>query len=266
MSIVLAQNVILSDGDGLTLDHPIVGWDNIVTIDNLVADTEVAEYPATNLANPATHLSWHADDTSVQYLTVTTGSADDFDFIGIAGHNFSSEGIAVSIDGDDGGGYDELVAPVIPANDGPLLFRFTAAPFVALRVKLATGDAAPQASVLYAGKLLVLPRKLYQGFTPPSYGRTGREVNAFSEAGDYLGSIITQRHVESKIPLSLLDPTYYREQIDPFIAARVPFFIGWRPQSYPNEVGYMTLTNWPQPVPQSPHSRLALELAMRGIV
>ncbi len=268
MSIVVSQNIVLSDANpyGLTLDHPIIGWDNIVTVDNLVADTEATGYPATNLANPATHLPWKADDTTAQYLTITTGSADDIDYVGFAKGNFATAEIAVSFEGDDGGGYDELIAPVIPGNDSPMLFRITAAPFTAVRVKLAAGSAAASLGALFVGKLTPLPRKLYQGFTHPSHGRMGKEVNAMAESGDYLGTITTQRHVESKIPLSLIDPTYYRDFIDPFVAARPQFFIGWRPESYPNEIGYMRLTNWPLPAPQSPHSLIALSLEMTGIV
>lgn len=268
MSIVVSQNLVIADPNpyGLTLDNPIIGWDNIVTVDNLAADTAATGYPATNLANPATHLKWKANDTTTQYVTVTTGTADDLDYIGIAGHNLSSAGIEVSIEADDGGGYDEIVAPAMLANDGPALFRWTPAPYAAVRIKLVSGDEAAQIGTMFLGKLLVLPRKLYQGFTPPSQGRMGKEVNAMAESGDYLGSITTQRHVESKIPLSLVDPTYYRTYIDDFVSARQPFFIGWRPETYPNEIGYMRLTNWPQPAPQSPHSLLALSLEMSGVV
>lgn len=268
MSIVIAQNLILTgDEAGLTADHPIIGWDNIVTVDNITAGTEATGYPATNLANPATHLRWRASDTTQQYLTVATGTADDIDYVGIARHNLSSNAIPVSIEGNDGSGFSELVAPAILANDGPTLFRFTPASFTAIRMKLDVGgDDVAEIGALFVGKLLVLPRRLYQGFTPPPYGRMGKEVNAMAESGDYLGTITTQRNVQSKIPLSLIDPTYYRDHIDPFIAARPPFFIGWRPESYPNEIGYMRLTNWPQPAPQSPHSLLSLSLEMAGTV
>src|SRR6185312_15874775 len=106
-------------------NRPLLGWRNIVTTGNIAADTADANNPVSNLANPATYLGWLAADTTEQYLTITPGSADDIDYVGIATHNLSTAQIAVSIEGDDGSGYVELVAPVIPANDGPLLFRFT---------------------------------------------------------------------------------------------------------------------------------------------
>jgi hypothetical protein len=266
MSIVVSQNFVLSSPNpyGLTTDHPVIGWQNVVAVDTIVATSAATGYPVTNLANPATHLRWRATTAVLQYLTVTTGSADDFDYVGIARHNLSSENIAVSIEADAGAGFVELTAPTILPNDGPALFRFTAAPYTAIRAKLAAGDDVAEIATLFVGKLLVLPRRLYQGFTPLSYGRAGKEINAMAESGDDLGTITTQRHVESKMPLTLIDPTYQRTYIEPFLAARPPFFLAWRPATYPNEVGYGRLTNWPQPTPQSPHSLLSYSLEMRG--
>ncbi len=271
MSIVVSQNLVLSDPNpyGLTLDHPIIGWDNIVTVDNIVATSEATGYPVTNLANPATHLRWKGSSAVAQRITITTGSADDIDYLAIAKHNLSSQGIAAYVGYSDNASPETittLAGPVIPATDGPLLFRWTPGPLVQVTLFLAAGDDVPEIGALFAGKLTVLPRRLYQGFTQPSHGRMGKEVNAMAESGDYLGTITTQRNVQSKIPLSLIDPTYYRTYLDEFIASRPPFFIGWRPQSYPNEIGYMRLTNWPQPVPQSPHSLLSMSLEMSGVV
>ncbi len=274
MSIVVSQNIVLSDPNpyGLTLDHPIIGWDNIVTVDNIVATSEATGYPVTNLANPATHLRWRGSPDSpaaAERITITTGSADDIDYLAIAKHNFGTATIEAYVGYSDDNSPETittLAGPIIPANDAPLLFRWTPGPLTKVTLFLAAGDAAPEIGALFTGKLTVLPRKIYQGFTPPSHGRMGKEVNLMAESGDYLGTITTQRHVESKIPLSLIDPTYYRDFIDDFIAARPPFFIGWRPQTYPNEVGYMRLTNWPQPAPQSPHSLLSMSLEMTGTV
>jgi hypothetical protein len=267
MSLVLAQNLVLSEAE-TGENRPLIGWRNIVTTANIVADTTASGFPASNLANSATFLGWKANDTTAQYLTITPGSADDIDYVGVTTHNLASAGIAVSIEGDDGSGYVELVAPVIPATDGPLLFRFTAGSFVGLRIKLASGDAAASIATVYAGKLLVLQYKAWQGFTPPPLGRTASVTNGRSESGQFLGRIVTGRQVVSKVPLSLLDPDWYRANLDPFLESGRddPFFFAWRPDDYPDEVGYCWLTNDPQPQAESPHSLYALTLEMAGVV
>lgn len=269
--IVISSDLVLAS-DGLSLDHPIIGWENIVTTTNIAATTENASYPVTNLANPATNLVWKGSDDSQQYLTITTGSADPLDYVAIARHNFSSAGLPVSLEADDGGGYDELIAPFIPVDDGPLILRFTQASYASVRIKLAAGDltpaVVPQAAVVYAGKLLVLPRKIYQNQTPLPHGRKRKVTNGRSESGEYLGRIVLGEWTETNVPLSMIEPTYYREHIDAFLeaAAETPFFFGWRPQSYPYESGYAFLTNDPRPVNAQQHGLISLDLQLSGVV
>jgi hypothetical protein len=45
-----------------------------------------------------------------------------------------------------------------------------------------------------------------------------------------------------------------------------PFFIAWRPQTYPDEVGYCHMTNDPAPINEAPHGLVAMSLEMTGIV
>lgn len=267
--IVISSSLVLSESD-FTPDHPIIGYRNIVTIDNVEADGEDALYPVTNLANPATHIRWQSDDVDLQYITVTTGSADPIDYVGIAKHNFGSAEIAVSVEGDNGSGFAELVAPVIPGDDAPLLFRFTAGSFSSIRVKLASGLAVPCAAVLQAGKLLVLPRKLWQGHTPIPFGRRQTVVNGRSTNGNFLGSILLGGWTEGSIKAILIRPDYYRAHVDDFLKAavydRATFFFGWRPQSHPNEVGYCWATNDAQPVNAAGHGLTEFDMAIEGIV
>ena len=267
--IFFSSSLVISES-GLTPEHPIVGYRNIVTPANIVADGEDPLYPATNLANSATHLRWQSDDDGVQYITITTGSADPIDYVGIARHNFGSAEIAVSFEGDDGSGYAELVAPVIPGDDSPLLFRFTPGSFVALRVKLAAGSSVPRAAVLHVGKLLVLPRKIWQDHTPIPFGRRQKVVNGQSESGNFLGSITTTAWNEGRIKTSLIDPADYRDDIDEWmreaVFGRKTFFFGWRPQSYPREVGYCWAVNDAQPKNSTGHGLTEFDMQITGIV
>ena len=267
--IVISPSLVMSESD-LTPDHPIIGYRNIVTTANIAADGADANYPVTNLANPATHLRWQSDDDDEQYLTITTGSADPIDYVGIAKHNFGTAEIAVSIEGDDGGGYDTLVDPAIPGDDSALVFWFTPAAFTAIRIKLAAGSAIPRAAVVMAGKLLVLPRKIWQDHTPIPFGRRQKVINGRSESGNYLGSIATTAWNEGRIKSSLISPTDYREDIDDWMRAAVfdrqTFFFGWRPESYPNEVGYCWATNDAQPRNASGHGLTEFDMQIAGVV
>ena len=96
--IVISTALVVSEvSDGLSLNHPIIGWHNIVTSTSFSPDSQDVNHPASNLANPATHLEWRSESSAEQYITVSTDYGDELDYVGIAGHNFSSGGIPVMI-------------------------------------------------------------------------------------------------------------------------------------------------------------------------
>lgn len=274
MSVYVSSSfVLVGDEAGLSLDHPVIGWDNIVTTTNIATTSDLTGYPRTNLANPATHLKWKAVTTDDYYISVLFNGRTDIDYVGIAKHNFGSAGIAVSLGYNIGSPavWHEVVAEYIPANDEPILLRFKQpvdSAYIQIKLRSVAGSAPAEAAVVYVGKLLVLPRKIYQGLTPINYGRVARATNGKSESGNFLGRIVTQEFVQTKIPLSLISPDYYRDHIDAFLNAcqEVPFFFSWRPQSYPHEVGYCFMTNDPVPVNEAPHGLISIALEMTGVV
>lgn len=272
MPIVQSSNFVLSDSTPafpVTADHPVVGYHNLVTATNVVATHADADYPASNLANPATHLDWRSDDDGTQYLTVTTDYVDEIDYLAIAGHNLGSDQIPASLEGYIGGSWTELVAEQTFANDSPILFRFTAQSLSDIRLKMvAPTDAFPRIAVMYIGKLLTLPRKLWVGHTPINQGRKTEILSGRSESGKFLGRVQIGEWRETVIPLSLIDPEWYRDYGgDEFLAASAltPFFFGWRPESYPNEIGYCWTTEDPMPVPTSSGNLIAFDIKVSGV-
>lgn len=266
--LVISSAVVLADvADGLSLDHPVIGWRTVVTSSTIVADTTATGYPASNLANPATHLEWRGSDMTEQHLTITTNEVDDIDYVAVAGHNWSSAAITVSIEGFISGSWTEIVDQVLLPDDGPALFRYSAQSLAQLRIRLQAGTAIPRAAVVYAGKLLVVERKVYVGHTPLPHARKFTIANNRSESGNFLGRIVLGETRESTIPLSLISPDWYRENMDPFLAVadETPFFFAWRPQTYPREIGYGWLIDDPMPVPTGPSNLIAFDLKVSGV-
>lgn len=271
MSIVISSAVVLADAaDGLSLDHPVIGWHNIVTSTTIVADTEETNYPASNLANPATHLEWHANDATEQYLTITTNYVDEIDYVAVARHNFSSGAIPVSIgyfDTNSPPVWVELVEEVLLADDGPALFRFDAQSLAAVKIKLGAGDDPARAAVVYVGKLLVLERKIYVGHTPMPDGIKTNVANGRSETGNFLGRIVLGQWRESTVPISLISPAWFRNYMRPFLrdGRDLPFFFAWRPETYSAEVGFGWLIEDPAPAPVGPNNLIAFDLKVSGV-
>lgn len=262
MSIVISQDLSLAPspietsagGIPLTLNNPIVGYDNLVTAANVTADFEDVDFPALNLGNPSTYLRWESSHTALepQYVTIINSDrVDDLDYVGIAGHNFGSDNISVQIEGasevESSGTFDwrELSAEIMPADDSPLLFRFTPQSLIGVRIRLVPNEGvAPRMAVVYVGKLLILERRLYVSHRPITLNTRSNVVTGFSEQGQFLGRLVLGEFQETQLDLPNLTPDFVRQQLNPFRRAAIqrPFFLGWRPDSYSSEVGYCWAT------------------------
>lgn len=274
--IVISPTLVLSEADE-PLDTPLIGWRSIVTVLDIAADTEHVSYPITNVANPSTVLKWVAGDATEQYITITVPNNDELDYVGIARHNLGTMGIAVSIEGytefvgsPSSPDWFELTSPQVVADNKPLLFRFEPQSLVGLRIRLQAGSGPAFIAVLYAGKLLVMERGVDVGtdFTPLPFGRQRTVVTGRSEAGDFLGRIVTGSLVQSQVQFSFLRPAWYRSDLDPFIEVSdiTPFFFAWAPEDYPGEVGYACLTDDPTPQLNPPTGTFSVSLQMQGIL
>lgn len=279
MSVVISTSYVLSNsvsgGGVITADNPLIGYDNIVTTGNINSTTADADYPHTNLANPATHLRWQGEVASPavdEYLTITNAGEADLDYIAIARHNLFTAQIAVSVEYLDVDAspdeWVELIAPVILPNDGPALFRFPKLAYAGIRLRLQPGTAAPTVAVLYCGALLVLQRRLYVGHGPISLNRETMHATHRSVAGNFLGRIVLGRKTGTAVALQNLTPEWYRTYMAPFVRAaeEAPFFFAWRPSSYPNEIGYAWLTSDPAPTNQRTNGMMQVDLQLEGVV
>ena len=97
MGIVITQNYVLLPSQidfGLTADHPVIGWQTVVTPGSVSASSQNPNYPASNLANPATHLGWKAaaaPGAGYVYITITNAGLLPIDYVAIARHNLGSK-------------------------------------------------------------------------------------------------------------------------------------------------------------------------------
>lgn len=278
--IVISGSLSLADttatGGGIvTADNPVIGYQQLVTTTNITTTTAATGYPATNLANPSTILKWKgtfdSPEEDNEYITLALNTAEEVDYVGIAKHNFGTAQIAVSLEVYDAAGspdWTEIVTDFIPADDAPILVRFTPQAVTSIRIRLQPGTEAPTAAVVYAGKLLVLQRRIYVGHTPITMGRKASIINGRSESGDFLGRVVTSETNSTAFDMQNLTPAWFRSYMIPFIrnAVENPFFFAWRPGSYPAEIGFAWLTNDPIPSNQQPNGMMGCSFEMEGVV
>lgn len=269
MSVIVSSLFTLSGVDAsYNVNNPLICYDNIVTMSNVAASSENTDFPATNVANPATDLIWKGASAALITFTVSNDNTDDIDYVGIVGHNFASAGIAVKLQIDVGAGYVDHTSAQIPADDGPILFRLPVMlNVVSARIHMAAGSAAPQMAVVYVGRSMILQRRIYVGHTPINMGRSVAVVNGISETGNYLGAVIVGEVRETQFDMQNLTPAWVRSTLDPFIAVckSTPFFFAWRPSTYPDEVGYCWIINDPRPENQRSNGMMMVSMNLRGI-
>lgn len=270
--IVISSAIVLTPTaeDPRTLNNPLFLYESVIPAGGVIADTEDDDYPASNLLNVLTFADaeWRAADTTAQYLTFTLDGVDPIDSLGIARHNFGSAAIAVTIEAYIGGVWTALLPERMPADDGPLLFYFESQSIAQIRIGLGSGDEPARAAVVYIGAALVGQRRLYVGHSPLKMARTTDVVSGMSEASDFLGRVVLGEFTGTAVDFKNLTPDWYRKSFDPFIVAAktTPFFFAWRPQDYPDEVGFCWLTNNPKPVNQRNNGMMSVQLQVNGIV
>lgn len=277
--IVFSTTLVLSPSDSisaaLSVNNPVIGYQNVVTPSNVFSTTAASGFPASNLGNPMTHLKWVAGvNTGDEYITVTTGTLDDIDYLAVAKHNFGSAQCAVSVEGDVAGdspdiGFVTLVQETMLADDAPVLFRFTPQPLTNIRLRIRPGIDTPEAAVVYVGKLLVMERSIMVDVdhTPINMGRNSKIVNGKSTSGNFLGRIMLGETRESIADFDHITPAWYRSDFDPFVVAsqETPFFFAWNPSEYPLEVGYCWTVDDPKPEVHPVTRRVGVKLKMQGV-
>jgi len=278
--IVVSQSLVISAGvDDLNADSPIVGYQTLVTAGNIDATTEASDFPASNLANPVTHLIWKAAAVGDNYVTVVLDTPEEVDYLAIAAHNFGSGLMVLSVEGNAdspsiGSPNDEwfeLVPEAMATVDGPLIFRFTKQSLYAVRLRIQTSQSSPalvpQIGVMYVGALLYMQRRLYVGHTPLTYGRQLSTANLRSINGAFLGRIVLGQTRKSSASFQNLTPDWFRTYLDPFLIAaqESPFFFAWRPGSYPSEAGFAWFVDDPDVGNQRGNGMMQVTMNMEGV-
>ena len=239
-------------------------WRSIVSETVVTATSEEDDNPVTNLANPSTAFVWVATSTDQQDIDVEIGTV--IDYIGIARHNLQ-QAAEIRIQFLVGATYFTVFDWAnVPARQ-VLLYSINEAEPDGIRISIRNNPTPPSIAVLYAGVSTILQRNLYVGHTPITLGRNVSTVGGYSENGQYLGEVVRREGRSTSVQLSNLTPTWYRGELDPFIAQRPrkPAFFAWRPSSYPAEVGYVWLSGSPRPSNQRANGMMEISMEFEGI-
>lgn len=239
-------------------------WNNKIADKNISVTTQELDYPGTNMLNPSTAFPWEATATVDHIISVDVDAV--VDFVGIARHNLrQSAEIKIELV------VDSVVSTLIDWANIPdrqtLLYLFDEVYADRIQVQIRNNDVPPSIAVLYIGESTPLQRNIYVGHTPVTYGRTLQTVGGYSENGQYIGEVVRREGKQTSVSLQNLTPDWYRANLDPFISQRprLPAFFSWRPDDYPDEVGFVWLTGSPQPVNQRSNGMMEISMQFEAL-
>lgn len=270
MAILISPALVVSPAADFQPHLPLVGWHNQVTAATVSADSETTAYPATNLANPASVLLWVSDTTAEQLVTVINLSGQS-DYVGVARHNWGSTGVLVSVEGLTAASspdFVEIFEPVLLGDDTPHVLQFAKDYYTSIRLRLVPDAVAPRAAVVHVGELLTLPNGIEPGYTPLRDGQEVTRADGWSEAGEYLGGIVSGSKLTSAASIKNIDPDEYDAYVRPFVSAAnngAAFFFIWAPDVRPAEVAYCSLDRAAIPVINYETGEKDLTLSMGGL-
>lgn len=265
--IYISESIVLASSS-LELNAPWIGYHSIVTAANTSSDEAAEGFPVINLTNPSTHERWESETTDVQYITVANPGTVGCDYFGVARHNLGSTGAVIQLEASDNGvDWDPITEEISPSNDRAIAYHFELDDSPYLRLKVDPGTDPATIAVLYIGRLLTLPRRIYVGHTPMNYGRDVAVTTGKSESGQFLGRIKRRQFLKSSVDMHNITPVFYRESLDAFVeaSAETPFFWAWRPSSYPEEVTYAWVQGAPQVTNERANGMMAIRWDMEGI-
>jgi hypothetical protein len=247
------------------LTHSRIGMNTITRDGTITASSAAAGFPASGAQNPMTYEYWRPTSMPATWA-VDAGSAVSCNYFGIAAHTFGSSSTTVSIQYSTDNSSWTTIDSNSPTTDGPLMFLFTPVTARYWRISL-SGALIPSVGVVYIGTTLDMQRACYAGLSPINFSRDTVIRPNRSENGLWLGRSIIREGSSMNVSYRHLDYDWYKTYFDPFVeqARKYPFFFAWRPQGYPESVGYVWTNADIAPTTMGIRDLLQVSFDMQGL-
>ncbi len=205
----------------------------------ILASSEDAAFPALAAANPLTYDRWLPTALPATWR-IDAGAPVSVDYIGIASHSLFDGGITVHAESSTDDAIWNTEDSHTPTDNSPIVFLFAEKSRRYWRIRM-TGTTPQPIGAIYIGKALNMLRPVYGGHAPFVLSRTNKTTTTQSVGGQFLGRTVIRSGFATSYTWQHLTSDWYRANFDPFVvdAIRFPFFIGWNPGQFPEDVGYV---------------------------
>lgn len=244
------------------LNHARIGYQNLTFGKTPAASSSATGRPAIAATYPTTFEYW-APTALPATWAVDLGTAQAVDYCGIMG---DLNGATVAVQSSPDNTTWTTRCTIGPTSDrvNMGLFEEVSARYWRLYI---TGFL-PNIAVVYLGKALAMQRKIYHGHTPLTLSRITELSNNMSDTGQWIGRSIIRQGAQTSCDWAHLRADWYRANFDPFVEAarEAPFFIGWRPEQYPAELGFVWTNGDIKPQNTGPRDLMSVGVSFQGLI
>lgn len=163
---------------------------------------------------------------------------------------------------------EETIGLPVVNDDRPIMRLVEPATSTQFRLVFTGGEEAVQVGVIYMGKALEMARPIYGGHAPISLSRAPVVRPSETAGGQFVGRVVERTSSPGSWSWTNLPAAWVRLYLDAFLKAAIdrPFFILWRPETFPEEAGYC----WTEDAPEPPRNQgvrdlMSWTLTARGL-
>ena len=250
------------------VNSPRIGIQNISNRANIYASTnELPTNPSYLTSTPSTAERWKQSEATTHIWAMSNVSSSPVDYVGIAAHR-GLIGRQVEVRAVIDGVLTTVFGPqLILSSDSIFVFFPECTPTIVYAVFESDEAFSFEIGIINVGKTVFLPRNIYVGHTPITYGRSARRLFAASDSDEFLGQKLTGVSLTSSVNMENIPPVFYRDYLfNQFHVPSeyLPFFWAWRPNSYPLESGFCWLSGDISVSNAKSNGFMSLAFSMRG--
>lgn len=233
------------------IDKPVIGWRNLFASGTVTVSSEAAGFEKENAYDNIATDYWMPTAGGVNTITVTFGSAQEVDYLGIARHTLGTEAATCELQYWDGAAW-QVETSFAPADNDIILVLFNPRSATQWRLEITSTNPA-RIGVLNIGKRTDMEQGIFVGHTPEKLNRQVQTYGGITENGNFLPSNVVRQGTRSQISVTHIRRAFVLSEINLFMRhaeKKLPFFWAWNPTQYPDHAVWAKATDAPSCTPQ----------------
>jgi len=262
MAVIISSALVLGQAQlDQPLTHARIGYKTVLTNAVITGTAGLAGFPLINVKNPATFERYRPSAIPAT-IDIDCLGPQEVDYLAM---QVNGVGLVEVYSSPDESNYTLLTTFNLANEETASMALFELASTRYYR--LVIGGNNPDIRAIKLGKALAMQRPIYGGHSPITLSPIHTVRPNLSERGQFLGSSLQRQGYGTSFEWNNLSASWYRNNFDDFVQSvpqANPFFIAWRPITFPNEVAYCMATNNIQPSNTGTRDLMQVSMSVEG--